>query len=128
MISILNKIDCCGCTACANICPAKCINMIEDFEGFLYPSIDLERCMDCHLCEKVCPIKNSFEETSYERRAYVVRTKNPHTLYKSTSGGLFTPLASMILQDNGVLCAASYDTNFSVKHVIIDYNTCAGGY
>ena len=37
MINIKNKTNCCGCTACMNICPKKAISMIEDKEGFLYP-------------------------------------------------------------------------------------------
>ena len=55
MISIENKLLCCGCSACAQICPVDCIEMIEDHEGFLYPKVDESRCIDCGKCEKVCP-------------------------------------------------------------------------
>ena len=51
MITIQNKKDCSGCWACENACPKLCISMIEDEEGFLYPHVDLEHCIDCHLCE-----------------------------------------------------------------------------
>lgn len=34
-----NKSECCGCFACYNICPNKAIEMIDDEEGCLYPSI-----------------------------------------------------------------------------------------
>lgn len=43
MISINNKQDCCGCTACAERCPQRCICMREDEEGFLYPIVDIEK-------------------------------------------------------------------------------------
>ena len=32
--------------------------MKEDEEGFRYPEVDTEKCIDCHLCEKVCPVIN----------------------------------------------------------------------
>lgn len=41
------KEDCCGCTACMNICPVKAITMVPDEEGFLYPFIDEEKCIHC---------------------------------------------------------------------------------
>ena len=34
MINIYNKVNCCGCNACVQICPQKCIIMEEDYEGF----------------------------------------------------------------------------------------------
>lgn len=58
MIEITEKINCCGCTACFNICPKKCISMQPDEEGFLYPVVDKKKCVNCGLCEKVCPILN----------------------------------------------------------------------
>ena len=56
MIKLNNKKDCCGCSACANICPKNCIDMVSDSEGFLYPDVCTEKCIDCNLCVKSCPI------------------------------------------------------------------------
>lgn len=39
MINILDKQDCCGCSACIQVCPKQCITMLEDKEGFLYPQV-----------------------------------------------------------------------------------------
>ena len=50
MIEIKNKENCCGCEACANICPKHCITMVEDEEGFKYPKVDKEKCINCKLC------------------------------------------------------------------------------
>lgn len=58
MIEINEKTNCCGCTACAAICPKDSIVMKEDDEGFLYPVVDKETCIDCGACERVCPIQN----------------------------------------------------------------------
>ena len=50
-----NKSECCGCTACQQICPPQCITMHSDEEGFLYPEIDKNACIRCGKCEKHCP-------------------------------------------------------------------------
>lgn len=55
MLQITNKQDCCGCYACIQKCPKQCIKMESDEEGFEYPIIDKEQCINCGLCNKVCP-------------------------------------------------------------------------
>ena len=52
MIQITDKTKCCGCTACYSICPSKCISMIPDNEGFLYPVTDAARCVTCGACKR----------------------------------------------------------------------------
>ena len=52
MLDIKIKSDCCGCSACIQICPKQCISMNEDNEGFLYPEIEKDICINCGLCEK----------------------------------------------------------------------------
>ncbi len=49
-----NKTDCCGCSACYNVCPRKAISMQEDEYGYVYPVIDQDKCVGCGLCRKVC--------------------------------------------------------------------------
>ena len=36
-----SKSECCGCSACKQICPKGAIAMKPDSEGFLYPQIDV---------------------------------------------------------------------------------------
>lgn len=51
------KEECCGCMACAAVCPVEAIFIVEDEEGFEYPKIDEEKCMKCCMCLRVCSIK-----------------------------------------------------------------------
>ena len=58
MIQITNPADCCGCEACTQICPKQCVSMQRDGKGFLYPEIDKAACIECGLCEQMCPVLN----------------------------------------------------------------------
>ena len=49
---------CTGCFSCANSCPKNAIILSSSFEGFYYPQIDATKCIDCGLCDKVCPVLN----------------------------------------------------------------------
>ena len=47
MINITNKIDCCGCNACGDVCTYNAISFEKDIEGFWYPIIDKTKCVNC---------------------------------------------------------------------------------
>ena len=48
MIQIEDKRRCCGCEACRQVCPKGCIRLERDEEGFGYPIVDADRCIECH--------------------------------------------------------------------------------
>ena len=98
MIHITDREKCCGCEACIQRCPQQCITLHEDGEGFLYPETDEGRCIDCGLCEKVCPV--IFQGTG-RRPLNVYAAKNPdeEIRWESSSGGVFTLLAEKILSE-----------------------------
>ena len=52
--------DCCGCEACAQVCPKNIIVMSQDSEGFYYPVITNEdNCINCGRCKQQCPTGNT---------------------------------------------------------------------
>ena len=109
---ILNlKNFCTGCGACMNICKHNCISMKNDEEGFLYPFIDQEKCIQCSLCEKICPILQSQEENSILENSenYMYKAGDLNILENSSSGGAFTLLANLVLQQNGIVFASKYN-------------------
>lgn len=115
MVDILDKHDCCGCSACAQRCPKQCIIMQEDNEGFLYPSVDRENCIDCGLCEKVCPVINQTEE---HKPLECYAAKNPDESVRSTSssGGIFLPIAETIIRHGGIVFGACFNDRWEVVH------------
>lgn len=109
------KEDCCGCTACKNICPVDAIEMKEDTEGFLYPVVNEEKCIKCGLCKKVCPVLNAKNEIK-EQHAYIFQNINDEVRKQSTSGGAFSAIAEKIIEKNGIVYGVIFDQNFNVIH------------
>lgn len=124
MIQIKQKKDCCGCNSCAEKCPKQCIRMKEDTEGFLYPSVQIEKCVDCGICEKVCPILQKdflyHADTENTPRAVGGWHKDSTVRANSSSGGAFTLFASHILEMGGIVYGAEMDENIHVKHIGVD--------
>lgn len=117
MIQILDKQNCCGCSSCAQRCPNQCISMQVDPEGFLYPHVNSEICIDCGFCEKVCPMITPFAEQQPMKTLAVVN-RNNNTREQSSSGGAFSLIAEKIISCGGVVFGARFDDQWQV---ILDY-------
>lgn len=115
MIDIKDKKLCCGCNACVQRCPKQCIAVQEDEEGFLYPTVDLSICIDCGLCEKVCPVINQESERN-PIEVFAAVNKDASVRMQSSSGGIFTALAEKIIQEKGVVFGARFDEKWEVMH------------
>ena len=87
--------------------------MQPDEEGFLYPVVDQEKCVDCGLCEKICPVssKKSHEE---QTDAYIIRYNNQKIVEESTSGGAFTAISSYVFENGGIVYGTGYDADMKV--------------
>lgn len=105
-------------SACYDICPKSAISMVEDSEGFLYPTINKDKCVNCGLCEKVCPTQNKQNSQSL-MKAFAAYNTDEEIRLQSSSGGLFTLFAESILGNNGVVYGAAFDDNFEVEHIRI---------
>lgn len=118
-MEICNRQSCTGCGTCVNICGKSAITMQKDSEGFLYPYIDEASCVNCRLCQKVCPANKDTPVSA--ATFYMAWHKNDEVLEKSSSGGVFTALADYVLARNGVVFGAvkNPDTQ-EVCHIMID--------
>lgn len=116
MIHILHKIDCCGCAACVQRCPKQCISLYEDEEGFLYPRVDKDICIDCGLCEKVCPVLNQAEQRK-PLNVYAAKNRDFQKRELSSSGGLFIALAEQVIAKGGVVFGCVFAENWEAHHV-----------
>lgn len=110
---------CCGCSGCEQICPKNCISMQKDNEGFFYPVVDEDVCVDCGACVKHCPMITDAPRCS-EPKVYAAKYKDRESTFKSTSGGLFIPIAKNILSDGGIVFGCAYDENLVAKHIAVE--------
>lgn len=115
MIRIDRPTDCCGCEACAQRCPKQCIAMRADAEGFLYPHIDTAVCIDCGLCERVCPMLRQ-EQPRKPIAVYAAKNPDERIRMESSSGGVFTLLAEQTIRAGGVVFGARFDEAWEVVH------------
>lgn len=118
MIQIKDKADCCGCTACASRCPKNAITMEPDTLGFKYPKVDLDKCIDCGLCEKVCAFNDNYDKSLNlkEPEIYAARHKDIHEIETSRSGAAFIAISDYILENGGIVYGVGYKDHFRVAH------------
>lgn len=119
MIIIVDKKDCCGCFSCVNTCPQSCIKMSEDEEGFFYPEIDVNLCVNCGLCEKACPTINEISKPQKPIKIYAAKNNNTDIVKTSSSGGIFTAIAEEIIAQDGIVCGAMFNNNWEIVHMFI---------
>lgn len=81
----------------------------------------METCIDCHLCEKVCPIINieSLKKNDFEKpKCYAAQCKNLQSLFNSTSGSAFATLAEKMYKMGGYVGGAIFNDDYSVTQFI----------
>lgn len=112
--------QCFGCSACSNICPTSSIRM-EFKKGFLYPIVDKTTCIKCKMCLQTCPAINRYEKVPHLFKCFAARINDEFTIFKSTSGGIFSALSDFILKQKGYVCGAVYSPDYkSVFHMVSD--------
>lgn len=118
MINIKDKAQCCGCTACASICPKEAITMVPDVLGFKYPKVDLSKCIECGLCEKVCVFNDNYDKSQNlkEPKIYAARHKDIHEIETSRSGAAFIAISDYVLDNGGIIYGVGYKDHFRVVH------------
>ena len=93
--------------------------MYPDEEGFLYPVVNQEVCIGCNLCVKVCPVIHQGAER-LPLKVYASRNKDSRILLESSSGGVFSLLASAVIGQGGVVFGVKFDKDWNTVHTWID--------
>jgi len=126
VIEVIEKDKCCACSACFTVCTHKAISIQLDDEGFEYPIVDQNLCVDCGLCQKVCPViqydnRNEFRLSNSDiQKGFAARNVNYEQRLISSSGSIFPPIAEWILNQGGVVCSVAYDEKFNAVHKIVE--------
>ena len=108
--------DCCGCGVCVDACPKKCIEMVRSPYGYLIPSVNKEECINCNTCENVCPTIYTPRRIYDSHHVYSAFNKNSEIRKAGSSGSIFYPLATNIMNKDGVVFGAAFDDALQLLH------------
>ena len=115
---------CCGCTACSAICEHKAISMQEDSEGFLFPVLDNDLCINCGLCDKICPMGSDHQANSgQDQKSYLAISEHPEHYSKSATVGICTILARLFVENGGSVFGVCLDeSTWKTFHICVSDN------
>lgn len=123
MTEICPQEQCTACSACMNICPKDAISMEEKGAlGYIYPAINSDLCIDCHLCEQTCPVIHP-TELHKPLKAYAAISKDELDLMSSASGGASSVLAQHILSKGGAVYGCIQENYQHITHQRITETT-----
>lgn len=109
-VLFVRKKDCCGCEACANICPVSIISMRPDEEGFYYPYVvNAEKCINCYKCKKVCPMNHVVQTPGFQEKAYAGYAELEEEVKSCASGGLASAVSRGFIRNRGSVYGVQYD-------------------
>lgn len=117
MIDRIQITDCVLCGNCRLICPTGAISMSKEENGFFYPTVDSNKCVSCNRCETICPSIESLKQKNLIS-CYAVKHVDEEVKRNSSSGGVFTALATDVIARGGYVAGAIFTEHFRVKHVL----------
>lgn len=109
--------NCTSCSLCANVCGSHAIEMVWNQDGFLIPYVHEEACVSCGLCVKKCPAINppTAENHDFSPRGFAAWHRDLDIRRKSSSGGVFTALATQILSEGGIVYGVAWEEGFHAR-------------
>lgn len=116
----LNDMSCMGCAACVAKCPKDALYISQNEKGFYRPSVISEKCIECGVCEKVCPIdSNQWKNNGEVLETYAASNRDDTIRMESSSGGIFYELAKIVIEENGKVYGCSWESPGVAKHIAV---------
>lgn len=115
-----NWSKCVGCGCCVEVCPSTALTLIRNAKGFLAPLVDRNKCINCGLCERSCPVGGAHIKLIEPKHVYGAITKDKEILSGSSSGGFFSCVAKLFINNHGRVYGAVFNDEWEVEHVGCD--------
>lgn len=116
MINFSNKEEnCTGCGACVDMCHKGAVELqpIGKF-GTVIAIINPKLCVDCNMCEKVCPKLQTLYVPDFEKKAFATVSKDTEILKRSSSGGVFSVLAEYFVNQGYTIYGAGFNPSMQL--------------
>lgn len=113
---------CCGCGVCSLVCNSDAIT-INKINGFFQATVNLEKCIKCGACKRVCSFNGDIGTKLDDAKLYESKSCSLDVLKNSTSGGIaYEILAESINNAKSVYgCAYDYENN-EARHIMVTKN------
>lgn len=109
--TVCEKDMCTGCTACVNICPKNCIQLVDNIKSF-DAVINKDLCINCNLCKNVCQVNNIDNPLIQLNKVLECKegkTKSDEINKLSASGGFATTLGIEFIKNGGYVVGIRND-------------------
>lgn len=113
MSNICDLKKCTGCFTCINSCPRDAISVKIASSGKTIPEIDNEKCINCNLCRKNCPVNKDFDGV-YPTDCVAAQWKSDERI-NSASGGVATAIGYYALDNNVHIFGSVFDDDFTLS-------------
>lgn len=107
---------CFGCYGCQNICPKDAISLLPDKYGYKHPIINHLKCIECHLCEKICTSLHPLKLNTPQKILAAI-SKNEEDYKTTASGGFCTVLSYNIIKNGGVVYGSAEEDYTCIHHI-----------
>ena len=112
------KSECLGCEACLQVCAHGALKIVTDKEGFRYPELNKDLCVNCGLCNMVCPEEVSVPKYTERQIAFGGYSKDERIRCLSTSGGAFSCIVDTWFKEGYVIFGA-VTSGLDVYHTFV---------
>lgn len=92
--------------------------MIPNEEGFFYPNINIELCISCKECQRVCMNEIRKESSFNQSKVYAAYSNQNQVRVPASSGGIVREISEEIMYQAGVVFGAKFKKDFMVEHVV----------